>query len=110
MCELFHSWVTDTQDGTVSDVVSEEGIELGEYFDGFRDGEGYSSPFVVRLYLWIHTNFGEIEVVVVVFMSGLDIDNDFADILGIVDCIDGDSGGDIFGLHDLNDNNKLINT
>lgn len=81
-----------------------------EYFDSFGDREGYSSPFVVRLHVWIDTNFSEIEVVVVVFMSGLDIRDDFVDILGIVDCIDGDSGSDIFGLHDLNDNNKLINT
>ena len=57
MCEVFHGWVGDTQNGAVGDVVSEEGVELGEYFDGFGDGEGYASPFVVGLCVGIDAVF-----------------------------------------------------
>jgi len=55
---------------------------LCEYFDSFGDGEGYSSPFVVRLHVWIDTNFSEIEVVVVLFVPVFDVWYDFVGILG----------------------------
>lgn len=109
MCEILHGRVADTQNGTVSDVVSQKGIDLRKYFECFRDGEGYSSPFEMRLSLETDIDFGEIEVVVVLFVPGLYIEGGFADILGVCEGVYGDAGSYIFWLH-LNDNIIGINT
>lgn len=72
MGELIHGWVGHTEDGAVGEVVSEEGVDLDQHFECFSDGEGDSSPFEVRLSVGGHAYFGEVEVVVVLFVAGLD--------------------------------------
>jgi len=72
---------------------------LVEHFEGFGEGEGYSTPFEVRLSFCTHIHFGQIEVVMVLLVSGLYKLLGFGDILGVGERGDGDSRGYILGLH-----------